>query len=78
MEFVEARVIDGNHLKLVRRIEAPAGSRLMVSVIPIEDTADENEAWPRLAAEGLMAAYNEDEPGYHVQSIRQLNPEFQP
>lgn len=78
MEFVEAKVIDGSHLKLLQRINVPAGSRVMVSVAPIDDAADENEGWPRIAVEGLAAAYGEAEPEYSVQLIRQHNPELQP
>lgn len=77
MELVEAKVIDGSHLKLLQRINVPAGSRVMVSVTPIDDAADENEAWSRIAAEGLVGAYGEAEPEYSVQLIRQHNPEFQ-
>ncbi len=78
MEFIEAKVLDENHLKLVRKIDMPAGSRVMVSVAPIDDTADENEFWPRLAAECLAAAYDEAEPEYSVQLIKRYNPEFRP
>jgi len=78
MEFMEARVIDGRHLKLLQRINVPAGSRVMVSVTPIDDTADENGAWSLIAAEGLAAAYGEAEPEYSAKLIRQHNPEFQP
>jgi hypothetical protein len=76
MGVVEARVIDGNHLKLLQRINMPAGSRVMVSVTPIDELAEEDEAWPQMAAEGLAAAYGDAEPEYSVQLIRQHNPEF--
>ena len=78
MEFMEAKVLDENHLQLVRRIDMPAGSRVMVSVAPIDDTANENEVWPRLAAESLAGAFDEAEPEYSVQLIKRSNPEFQP
>jgi hypothetical protein len=78
MEFVEAKVIDGSHLKLLQRINVPPGSRVMISVMPIDDMADENEAWPQMAAESLAAAYGEEEPDYSAKFIRQHNPEFQP
>jgi len=75
---MEAKVLDENHLKLVRRIDMPAGSRVMVSVVLIDGTANENEAWPRLAAEGLAAAYDEAEPEYPLQLIKRINPGFRP
>ena len=56
----------------------PPGSRVMVSVMPMDDMADENEAWPRMAAEGLEAAYGEAEPEYSAELIRQHNLELQP
>jgi len=77
MEFVEAKVVDGSHLKLLQRINVPAGSRVMVTVMPIDDMADENEAWPQMAAEGLAAAYGEEELEYSAKLIRHHNPEFQ-
>jgi len=78
MEFVEAKVIDGDHLKLLQPIDVPVGSKVMISIVPIEDKADENEPWSQMAAEGLAGAYGEDEPEYSVQRIRQHNPEFRP
>ncbi len=76
MEFVEARVIDEKHLKLVRPIDVSAGSRVMVSVIPIDNIAEENDDWLQLAVQGLAAAYDEAE--YSVQLIKRSNPEFRP
>jgi len=56
----------------------PAGPRVIVSVVPIDDTANENEVWPLLAAECLAEAYDEAEPEYSVQLIKRSNPEFRP
>ena len=78
MEFIEAKVLDENHLKLVRRIEIPAGSKVMVSVVRFDDAENENEVWQQLAAECLAAAYDETEPEYSAQLIKRCNPEFQP
>ena len=78
MEYLEAKVVDENHLKLVRRIDMPAGSRVMVSVVRLEDAENENEVWQQLGAECLAEAYDETEPEYSIKLIKRHNPEFRP
>jgi hypothetical protein len=43
-----------------------------------EELKTEREGWHHISAGGLAAAYEESEPEYSDQSIKQRNPEFRP
>ncbi len=78
MEFIEAQVLDAQHLKLSQRLDIPPGSKVFITITPPEDLAAEHEAWVRLSAQGLAKAYGDDKPEYSPASIKKPNPEFQP
>ena len=74
---VEAQVIDSRHLKLKKPIQIPAGSEIIITIESAESLA-EGKAWYTLSAQGLQAAYGENEPDYPLERIKISNPDFQP
>lgn len=74
---VEAQVIDSTHLELKNPIQIPPGSKVMITIEPA-DVIAEDQAWYRLSAQGLQAAYGEHEPEYSLERIKTPNPEYQP
>jgi hypothetical protein len=76
MEVVEARVIDGTHLELIRPIAAPSGDRLLVCVTQPGDADDERNEWLAASTESLAAAYGESEPEYDLSMVKEPNPEY--
>lgn len=78
MEKIEAQVLDAQHLKLSQRLAIPAGSKIFITITPLEDLAGENGGWAGLSAQGLGRAYGDQEPEYSPASIKKPNTEFQP
>jgi hypothetical protein len=74
-----ATVEDSQHLKLEAAIPLPVGIQVRIFVEDPNDSADEErEDWLRLSAQGLAAAYGDDEPEYTEADIIEPNPEFRP
>ena len=73
---IEAQVIDSCHLKLTQPIQIPSGSKVMITIEPTEAVAEE-QAWYTLSAQGLQAAYGENELDYSLDRIKTPNPEYQ-
>lgn len=76
MLVIEARVIDGAHLELIRPIDTPSGGRLLVCVTQPGDADDERNDWLAASAECLATAYGESEPEYGLDMVKEPNPEY--
>ena len=76
MVLRKAKVIDATHLELSSPITAPRGDVVLVSVAEAGDLADERVEWGALSAEGLEGAYNDEEPEYSTDLIRESNAEY--
>jgi len=74
MRTIEAQVIDNTHLRLLRPIQLPELTRVIIAVMPSE--GDERAAWLRASAGWLSHAYGDDETEYSLELIKQSNPEF--
>ena len=56
---------DGTRIQLDEPFELPANCRLIVTVLPSDESFEPwREDWLRLSAQGLAAAYGDDEPAY--------------
>lgn len=75
MLFMEARVVDENHIQLTEPIEAPVGARVFVCLSGHKDTADEQSAWHDFSLNSLASAYGHSEPEYSLDMIKEPNPE---
>ena len=63
---------DGQQIVLDEHYSLEPNTRLVVTVLPEEDK--EREDWYRLSAQGLAAAYGDDEPDYTLDDIKKWNP----
>jgi len=77
MQFIEAQVIDAQHLKLSQRLALSPGSKVFITITPPEELAAEHEARAALSARGLARAYGDQEPEYSPASIKEPNLDFQ-
>jgi hypothetical protein len=79
MTTCEAQVIDSTHLELTEMLLIPPGSKVRISIQPVDgkEIADE-PGWYLVAAQGLEAAYGENEPDYSTEQIKVFNPDYQP
>jgi hypothetical protein len=76
MVIVEARVLDATHLELAKPISSPAGGTVLVSLAEPADSDTERAAWLAASAQGLDGAYEDSEPEYSADMIREPNPEY--
>lgn len=76
MLFMEARVVDENHVQLTEPIRAPAGARVFVCLAKHQDPAEEQSAWHEFSLNSLASAYGHSEPEYSLDMIKEPNPEY--
>ena len=76
LQSLEATVIDARHLQLNQPIPLPAGSTVLITLTSPEES--ERQTWLPLSAQGLAAAYGDDEPDYPAKLIKEPNPDYQP
>ena len=56
---------DGERILLDEPFKLPTNSRLIVTVLPEEDSLDQwREDWYKISAQGLSHAYGDNEPEY--------------
>jgi hypothetical protein len=77
METVTLRAhFDGERILLDEPFELEPDAKLIITVLP-KSGGEEREDWARLALESLERAYGDDEPEYSLDSIKEVNPEYE-
>jgi hypothetical protein len=66
---------DGERIRLDEPAELEPGAPLTAIVGGRNTESDEDDDWYLLSAEGLAAAYGEDEPEYTLDMIKEPNPD---
>lgn len=66
---------DGERILLDEPVELERNARLIVTVLPNGDT--DREAWARFSAAQLNAAYNGVGDDYPLDSIKEMNPDYE-
>lgn len=69
---------DGDKIVLDEPFELEPDARLIVTVLPKEESDPEREDWLALSMWGLARAYGDDEPEYTLDMIKRPNPEYKP
>jgi len=67
---------DGNQILLDEPFELEPNTELLVTILP-KASEEDGEGWTRLSLEGLARAYNDNEPEYALDLIREANPEYE-
>ena len=78
MTVLEARIVDATHLELTDPVDLPVGSKLIVSVVEIDDEIEARRQWLSASERTLSAAYGDSEPDYPLSLIKEPNPEYEP
>ncbi|GMT49672.1 MAG: hypothetical protein IEMM0008_1211 [bacterium] len=68
---------DGEHIRLDDPIELKVNTKLLVTILPEHTSDDEYEAWMLLSRKGLEDAYNDNEPDYSINLIKEQNPDYE-
>lgn len=66
---------DGERILLDEPVELEPNARLIVTVLPTDDA--DRDAWLRLSASQLNAAYNGDSDDYPLELIKEVNPDHE-
>ena len=67
---------DGDKIVLDEPFDLEPNTRLIVTILPEEQSDPEREDWANLAMESLERAYGDDEPEYTLGMIKEFNPEY--
>lgn len=65
---------DGRQVQFDEPIELPPNTKLLITVSSMNDT--DAMAWQELSAQGLAAAYGDDEPEYSLESLKEHNAHY--
>jgi len=77
MESITLRAhFDGKQILLDDPIELEPDTQSMVTVLPKSVNGDSSE-WTRLSLASLARAYEDDEPEYSLDLIKEPNPEYE-
>jgi len=68
---------DGERICLDEEFNLEPNSKLIVTVLPIDEADAEHEAWLHLSGHTLEHAYGEDEPGYSLDLLKEVNPYYE-
>jgi hypothetical protein len=66
---------DGERILLDEPVELERNARLIVTVLPNSDA--DRDAWLRLSANQLNGAYDGDGDDYQLDSIKEMNPNYE-
>lgn len=58
------------------KLDLPANTRVLVTVLPAVNADEEREMWSRLSLSALSGAYGQDEPNYPLSQLKEVNPSY--
>lgn len=68
---------DGDKIVLDEPFELEPDTRLIVTILPKQEADTDRDDWGNLALLALQSAYDDDEPDYPLESIKEFNPEYE-
>lgn len=70
-------VIKNSKIVLIDSVILPEGTKLLVTPIPDNSISNLSEDWNNISLQGLENTYDENEPEYSIESIKELNPDYE-
>ncbi len=68
---------DGQQIRVDEPFDLAPNTRLVVTVLPQEGSDETRDVWLHVSAQGLAAAYGENEPDYSPHMIKEDNPDYE-
>jgi hypothetical protein len=68
---------DGERICLGEKFDLKPDTKLIVTILPEEESDIERESWLRLSSQTLERAYGEDEPEYPSDLLKEVNPSYE-
>ena len=68
---------DGERICLDEPFELETDAKLIVTILPKQESDNEHEAWLLLSGQRLEDAYGENEPEYSSDLLKEVNPNYE-
>jgi hypothetical protein len=68
---------DGKEIRLDEPFKLKPGAKLLVVILPEQQSNDEHEEWLILSKKGLGNAYGKNEAEYSLDMVKEVNPEYE-
>ena len=70
-------VIKQGKLEFLEPIDVPEGTKVLVTLLQNEPNLEPSQDWTDFALQGLAGAYSETEPEYSLESLKELNRDYE-
>ncbi len=73
-------IVKNGKIELLNPLSFPEGTQLLVTPIPSDselETMETMDEWSNLSLQGLNLAYDEKEPEYTLEQIKEFNPDYE-
>ncbi len=73
-------IVKNGKIELLNPLSFPEGTQLLVTPIPSDSQLESIETmdeWSNLSLQGLNLAYDENEPEYTLEQIKEFNPDYE-
>ena len=68
---------DGERIRLDEPFSIELNAKLIVTILPGQESDNEYEAWLHLSGQRLESAYGENEPEYSSDLLKEVNPDYE-
>ncbi len=68
---------NGERICLDEPFDLQPNTKLIVTILPNEKSANEHDQWILLSGQRLNDAYGDNEPVYSLQMVKEENPEYE-
>lgn len=68
---------DGERICLDEPFDLLPNAKLIVTILPGQESDNEHEAWLHLSGQRLEDAYGENEPEYSKDLLKEVNPDYE-
>ncbi len=68
---------DGKRICLDEPFDLAPNAKLIVTILPNQESDSEHSAWSRLSGQRLKDAYGENEPEYSSDLLKEVNPDYE-
>ncbi|AFZ51666.1 hypothetical protein [Dactylococcopsis salina] len=73
-------IVKNGKIELLNPLSFPEGTQLLVTPIPSEsqvETIETKDEWYNLSLQGLNRCFDENEPEYTLEQIKEFNPDYE-
>lgn len=68
---------DGERICLDEPFDLEPNAKLIVTILPVQESDSEHAAWSSLSGQRLKDAYGKNEPEYSSDLLKEVNPDYE-